>query len=47
VFHDATLAEMARTAPATLDELAGIGGVGATKLERYGSEILRVLSSPA
>ncbi|MDZ7589860.1 MAG: DNA helicase RecQ [Rubrivivax sp.] len=47
VFHDATLAEMARARPATLDELAGISGVGATKLERYGAEILRVLSAPA
>jgi ATP-dependent DNA helicase RecQ len=43
VFHDATLAEMARECPATLDALGGIGGVGATKLERYGPEILRVL----
>ena len=32
VFHDATLAEMARAQPATLDDLAGISGVGATKL---------------
>ena len=47
VFHDATLAEMARAVPATLDELAAINGVGATKLERYGADILRVLSSPA
>ena len=45
VFHDATLAEMARAMPATLDELAGIGGVGTTKLERYGAEILRVLAA--
>ena len=45
VFHDATLAEMAREAPATLDELAGIGGVGAKKLEAYGAQILRVLQS--
>ncbi len=44
VFHDATLAEMARAMPATLDELAGINGVGATKLDRYGVQILRVLS---
>ena len=43
VFHDATLAEMAREAPATLDALAGISGVGAKKLEAYGPEILRVL----
>ena len=43
VFHDATLAEMARGQPATLGELAGISGVGAKKLEAYGAEILRVL----
>jgi len=43
VFNDATLAEMARVAPSSLDELAEISGVGAKKLEAYGSEILRVL----
>ena len=43
VFHDATLAEMARAAPDSLDALAGISGVGAKKLEAYGPEILRVL----
>ena len=47
VFHDATLAEMARARPSTLDELAGIGGVGARKLEAYGPEILRVLEADA
>jgi ATP-dependent DNA helicase RecQ len=45
VFHDATLAEMARSRPSTLDDLAGISGVGAKKLEAYGREILRVLDS--
>jgi ATP-dependent DNA helicase RecQ len=45
VFHDATLAEMARECPASLDALAGISGVGAKKLEAYGQEILRVLQS--
>jgi ATP-dependent DNA helicase RecQ len=44
VFHDATLAEMAQTAPDTMDALAEISGVGAKKLEAYGQEILRVLS---
>ncbi|KPF51152.1 ATP-dependent DNA helicase RecQ [beta proteobacterium AAP121] len=44
VFHDATLAEMARAMPGSLDELAGISGVGAKKLEAYGAEILRVLA---
>ncbi|MBW8828846.1 MAG: DNA helicase RecQ [Burkholderiales bacterium] len=43
VFHDATLAEMARTMPRSLDELGQISGVGAKKLEAYGREILRVL----
>jgi ATP-dependent DNA helicase RecQ len=44
VFHDATLAEMAREQPTTLDDLAGISGVGAKKLQAYGAEILRVLA---
>jgi ATP-dependent DNA helicase RecQ len=43
VFHDATLAEMARSGPTSLVELSGISGVGAKKLEAYGREILRVL----
>ena len=47
VFHDATLAEMAREQPATLDALAGISGVGAKKLEAYGAEILRVVGGAA
>ncbi len=44
VFHDATLAEMARAQPESLDALACISGVGAKKLEAYGREILSVLS---
>lgn len=43
VFHDATLAEMARLRPDSLDALAQISGVGSKKLEAYGREILRVL----
>ena len=43
VFHDATLAEMAREPPASMQALAAISGVGAKKLEAYGHEILRVL----
>jgi ATP-dependent DNA helicase RecQ len=46
VFHDATLAEMARAAPGTLDALSEISGVGAKKLEAYGQEILRVIGPP-
>jgi ATP-dependent DNA helicase RecQ len=43
VFHDATLAEMARSQPDSLDALGEISGVGTKKLEAYGQEILRVL----
>jgi len=44
VFTDRTLIEMAETRPATLDAMAGITGVGATKLERYGATFLSVLT---
>ena len=45
VFHDATLAEMAKEMPESLDELAEISGVGAKKLDAYGRDILRVLNA--
>ncbi|MBL8359405.1 MAG: DNA helicase RecQ [Rubrivivax sp.] len=44
VFHDATLAEMARRQPGSLDELAGISGVGAKKLHAYGPALLELLA---
>ena len=44
VFHDVTLAEMARTAPRTLATLGEISGVGTKKLEAYGNAILKVLA---
>ena len=44
VFHDATLAEMARVCASTLEQLGGISGVGAKKLERYGAAILSLLA---
>ncbi len=47
VFHDATLAEMAREAPDSLDALAGISGVGCKKLDAYGADLLRVLADDA
>ncbi len=43
VFADRTLIEMAERRPQTLDDMARIGGVGAKKLERYGSEFLSVI----
>lgn len=44
IFHDATLAEIARRRPQTLDDLQGISGIGAKKLEAYGAEVLRVVA---
>ncbi|HEY3542497.1 MAG TPA: ATP-dependent DNA helicase UvrD2 [Gaiellaceae bacterium] len=45
VFHNTTLAEIADRQPRTLAELALVPGVGPTKLERYGEEVLRVLAA--
>jgi ATP-dependent DNA helicase RecQ len=47
VFHDATLQEIARLLPATLDGLREISGIGATKLERYGEPLLKVVRGRA
>jgi ATP-dependent DNA helicase RecQ len=47
VFHDAALAQMAHEQPVSLAALAQISGVGAKKLQAYGSEILRVLKAAA
>ncbi|HOZ64705.1 MAG TPA: DNA helicase RecQ [Burkholderiaceae bacterium] len=44
IFHDATLAAIAERAPQSLDDLQGISGIGAKKLEAYGEEVLRVVS---
>ncbi|MDM0111649.1 RecQ family ATP-dependent DNA helicase [Variovorax sp. J22R133] len=45
IFHDATLVAIAQRAPATLEDLQGISGIGAKKLEAYGADVLRVSSS--
>ncbi|HVL21267.1 MAG TPA: DNA helicase RecQ [Amaricoccus sp.] len=47
IFPDRTLIEMATRRPATLDEMAGITGVGAVKLERFGTDFLAVLTGTA
>lgn len=44
IFHDATLAALAKRAPKTLDDLQGISGIGAKKLEAYAQEVLRVVT---
>jgi ATP-dependent DNA helicase RecQ len=45
IFHDATLASIAERAPATLEDLQGISGLGAKKLEAYGADVLRVCAA--
>ena len=44
VFHNSTLAEIAGRRPRDLSELGVVPGVGPTKLERYGSDVLRVVA---
>ena len=44
IFPDRTLIEMAESRPATLGQMAQIGGVGAKKLERYGVAFLEVIN---
>jgi ATP-dependent DNA helicase RecQ len=44
IFHDATLAAIAQRAPQSLDDLQGISGIGAKKLEAYAEEVLRVVA---
>jgi ATP-dependent DNA helicase RecQ len=43
IFGDATLVEMAATRPVNEMELLNINGVGQIKLERYGSDFLKVI----
>ncbi|MFN9548547.1 MAG: DNA helicase RecQ [Cyanobacteriota bacterium] len=44
VFHDRTLIELASRRPASLEDLATVGGVGRAKLERYGPDLLNMLA---
>ncbi|MFM0396796.1 DNA helicase RecQ [Paraburkholderia phytofirmans] len=45
IFHDATLAEIARNGPDSIDDLRGIPGMGARKLDRFGDELLEVVAA--
>ena len=42
VFHDSTLEAIAASRPGTLDDLRGISGIGAKKLEQYGEALLKM-----
>ena len=45
VFHNAVLAAIADAKPRSIGELAEVAGVGPTKLERYGDEVLEVVAA--
>jgi DNA helicase II / ATP-dependent DNA helicase PcrA len=45
VFHDSVLHQIAELRPGSLGELSQIAGVGPTKLERYGDELLAALAA--
>src|SRR5690606_15077923 len=47
VLVDSTLAAIARERPSTLRQLAGIHGIGASKLEAYGEAILGIVAEHA
>ncbi len=44
VFPDATLIEMARERPATLEQMADINGVGPRKLKKFGETFLKAIA---
>ena len=43
IFHDATLADIARDRPSSAAGLARVGGVGQGKLDRYGEVVLALV----
>ena len=43
IFHDATLADIAHRRPANAEALKGVSGVGQSKLQRYGAEVLKLV----
>mgnify|MGYP001627255510 CR=1 FL=1 len=47
IFHDATLAAIAAADPQSVRDLQGISGIGATKLEKYGPQVLDALQAIA
>ncbi|WP_454829428.1 DNA helicase RecQ [Pseudoxanthomonas wuyuanensis] len=43
IFHDSTLRNIAEHRPVTLAELAQVGGIGGTKLSRYGERLIELV----
>lgn len=47
IFTDRTLIEMAESRPSNLDQMAGVSGIGAKKLDSYGAAFLEVINGEA
>jgi len=47
IFHDSVLRAIAQQRPASLRELAGVGGVGEKKLDAYGAALIDLIGSSA
>ena len=45
IFHDSTLREMVARRPRTPDDFSLLGGVGETKLHRYGADFIAVIAA--
>ncbi|HSS36356.1 MAG TPA: ATP-dependent DNA helicase UvrD2 [Patescibacteria group bacterium] len=45
IFHDSTLTTIAARRPRDLADLAGIPGIGPTKLDRYGEELVSIVAA--
>ena len=43
IFHDSTLRNIAEMRPTSMGELARVGGIGGTKLERYGEKLVEIV----
>ena len=43
IFHDSTLRNIAEQRPASIDQLARVGGIGGSKLARYGEQLVQVV----
>ena len=47
VFHDSTIEAIAERQPRSIAELRRVPGVGPTKLDRYGEELIAVVTGIA
>jgi ATP-dependent DNA helicase RecQ len=43
IFHDSTLRNIAEQRPSSIDALARVGGIGGTKLARYGARLVEIV----